>query len=611
MTRYEAVMCGITAIFAYPPEAPAVVHGEVKAISNAMFQRGPDGGGFWADNAGRIAMGHRRLAIIDPKPQAAQPMAIDSREGFKERYRIIFNGEIYNFRELKKELEGKGITFSTESDTEVLLRLYERDGANMLEFLRGMYTFVIWDAVGETMFIARDPFGIKPLYLADDGKTLRIASQVKALLAGGQVGHAGPNPAGYVGFLLFGTVPEPHTLYKNIEALPAGQAVTIARGGERKEYRFFSVSERLQRAEYQEAPKLLDLRKLLLDSINHHFVSDVPVGVFLSAGLDSSTICALASETQGSDLRTFTLGFDEFKDTPHDEVPLAEVVSAHYGTRHLTERIEKSYFDSALTNILTAMDQPSIDGVNTYFIARIAASSGLKVVLSGLGGDELFGGYDTFKQVPRLVSLLGAVPGLVPFGRVFRCLAGPLVARMMNAKYAGLFEFGGSYSGAYLLRRGLFMPWELPELIDPEMARTGWENLQPLLSMERQVGQVFSPQNKIRVLETTHYMRNQLLRDADWAGMAHSVEIRVPFVDPVLFETLAPYLGRLDAPTKWCMAATPEKPLPQQVFNRSKTGFNVPIEDWTRMGAVGSENTNVARGGLRPWAVRVLKTASG
>lgn len=599
-------MCGIAALFAYHSDAPPVALGELMEINRAMLRRGPDGGGHWIDDASRVGLAHRRLAIIDLSTEAAQPMEIDGRDGTAGRYRITFNGEIYNFRQLRAELEYDGLRFRTQSDTEVLLRLYERDGEAMAAKLRGMFALAIWDAAAETMFLARDPFGIKPLYIADDGRTLRAASQVKALLAGGRAGLAGPNPAGHVGFALWGSVPDPHTLYADITAIEAGTTLTVEKGGRRQVRRYFDVAGQLRAGEAQaaEAGAPPDLRALLVDSLDHHFVADVPVGVFLSAGLDSTTLTGLAAERAASDLKTFTLGFEEFAGTAIDEVPLAEQVAAHYGATHRTERIARLHFDAALPEILTAMDQPSIDGVNSYFVARVAAHGGLKVALSGLGGDELFGGYDTFTQVPRLAGALGSVPGLSTVGKAFRIVAAPLIAHLASPKYASLLELGGSYPGAYLLRRGLFMPWELPHIMDPEMARDGWRALRPLARLEAELAGVGSPKNKIRVMEMTQYMLNQLLRDADWAGMAHSVEIRVPLVDPVLFASLAPQLGRADAPSKRAMAGTPAKALPDAVLSRPKTGFFVPVERWVSDSAERGDTPRPR--GLRGWASKVL-----
>jgi len=595
-------MCGIAALFAYHADAPPVALGELLDINKAMIRRGPDGGGHWIADDSRIGLAHRRLAIIDPDPRANQPMILD------DRFHITFNGEIYNYRALRGQLIDAGVRFTTQSDTEVLVRLYERDGAAMVEKLRGMFALIIWDSRERRVFLARDPFGIKPLYMADDGRTFRAASQVKALLATGKAGNRGPDPAGHAGFFLFGSIPEPHTLYADIEALPAGHTLTIDADGRRHLQCYFNVREVLAGSR-DGAVDQPDLRTLLLDSVRHHFVADVPVGVFLSAGLDSATITALAAESQQRDIRTFTLGFEEFVGTIRDEVPLAELMAKRYETSQSTERVARLHFDGALPDLLKSMDQPSIDGVNTYFVARVASHGGLKVALSGLGGDELFGGYDSFRQVPGLAGALGWIPGLSAFGRGFRKVTAPLLGDMLPPKFAGLFEFGGSTGGAYFLRRGLFMPWELPHLMDPELAAEGWNKLAVLDRLKAETEGIDQPENRVRALETCWYMRNQLLRDADWAGMAHSVEIRVPFVDMDLFKALAPVLGSAAGPGKRDMAATPLPALPPDVLNRPKTGFFVPVERWLQQ-AGGGLNDN-REPGLRGWAKRVYAAQAG
>jgi len=603
-------MCGLAAIFAYGAAAPDVDGNMLSAINGAMARRGPDGQGQWLSDDHKIGLAHRRLAIIDLSDSAAQPMF---KGDGKDRLAISYNGEIYNFLELRQRLEAENYAFTTNSDTEVLLQLYRRYGTDMVDHLRGMYAFAIWDEERGGLFLGRDPFGIKPLYYSNDGKTIAVASQVKALLAG--IAAAGiPRPAfdaaGHVGFFMFGYVPEPHTLYDGISALPAGTTMWIDKNGPQPKHKFFDVSRRLADATDQTSDgpppgtPWRTLADLLRDSVRHHFVSDVPVGVFLSAGLDSASITGLASEIKGANLDTLTLGFDEFKGSAQDEVPLAEDIAAHYGTRHHTVRVAGADFAGDIDDLLEAMDQPSIDGVNTYFVAKAAKQAGLKVALSGLGGDELLCGYDGFTQIPKLVSALGWLPGRSILGRGLRAVLSLFSGLGFPPKAAGLIEYGGAYGEAYLLRRSLFMPWELESelrgVMSPEMIKRGLKDLKATQRLDQCQRDIVGGKRKVSALETNWYMRNQLLRDADWAGMAHGVEIRVPLVDPVLFEGLAGRIGTEDGPDKQAMARTLKTALPGAVLGKPKTGFSVPVRDWLE----GGDAAPAGRG-LRDWAKRV------
>jgi asparagine synthase (glutamine-hydrolysing) len=548
----------------------------------------------------RVGLAHRRLSIIDLSDMGAQPMATAD-----NRLHVVFNGEIYNYRELSAALETKGYRFRSTSDTEVLLHLYAEYGADMVHHLQGMFAFAIWDEKRHVLFLARDPFGIKPLYYADDGKTFRFASQVKALLEGGQVSLT-PEPAGHVGFFLWGSVPEPYTLYKGVRSLPAGSSLLID-GSHRHESKvFFRLATTLE-AGKEHAEEIAGndtseyLRDAVRESVHQHLVADVPVGVFLSSGLDSTTLAALVAEIAPASLKTVTLGFNEYKGTPNDETRLAEQVANRYGASHTTKWISRVTFQEKLPNLLAAMDQPSIDGVNTYFVSMVTAQTGLKVALSGLGGDELFAGYPSFREIPRTVRALSPLRSVPFLGKGFRMITGSLLKRFTSPKYAGLLEYGSSYGGAYLLRRGLFMPWELPNMMDPDMAREGWRELQPLIRLEETIKGVSNDRLRVSALEMAWYMRNQLLRDADWASMAHSLEIRVPFLDIKLLRKLAPLFWLDTPPTKRDMALAPARALPPEVLNRPKTGFSIPVREWM-METLGK---HTAARGLRGWATKV------
>ncbi len=573
-------MCAIAGIYAYHYAANSVDLAELRRIRDRMATRGPDGEGEWVSPDARLGLGHRRLAIIDLSPRGAQPMA--SADG---KTTVILNGEIYNYKALRAELETRGHVFRTQSDTEVLLHLYAAKGPALVQDLRGMFAFALWDAERRGLLLARDPYGIKPLYYADDGWTLRFASQVKALAGCGRV-SLDPEPAGWAGFLLLGSVPEPFTVYQEIRALPAGSTVWIDRSGPGEPRRYFAVSAAFAAAEPQPPPAELQdrVRSALRDSIRHHLVADVPVGAFLSAGIDSGSLLGLMRDVTQADIRTVTLTYEDFRSRHEDEAPLAESVAARYGSRHTTRVVPEAEFRADLPKIFDCMDQPTIDGINTWFVSKAARELGLKAAVSGLGGDELFGGYPSAIDIPRWVRW-GAVPSRVPLlGDAFRMLVGGArrLGLRIHPKLAGFMKYSGSFAGAYLLRRGVFMPWELGSVMDEGFMADGLRRLDPL----GLIGAPLRPPppttlGKVAALESCLYLRNQLLRDTDWASMAHSLEVRVPLVDVRLLQELAPALASLPAGTgKRLLAASPAKPLPPAALDRAKTGFETPIGDW-------------------------------
>ena len=570
-------MCGIAGVFAYQHDAPEVDVQELLRVRDSMAARGPDGAGLWVGPGGRSALAHRRLAIIDLSDAGAQPMStVDG------RLHISFNGEIYNFRTLRAALIAKGHAFTSSSDTEVLLQLYRDRGPSMVEVLRGMYAFAIFDSHDGSAFLARDPFGIKPLYYSDDGSTLRFASQVKALLAGGAIG-AKPDAAGHVGFFVLGSVPEPFTMYSGIRAMPAGSTLTCRLGSKPRLHRYFRIGEEFARHEESAPGATQDIRDLadaLRESVRDHMVADVPVGLFLSSGLDSTTVGALAREVTAGSIRSLTLGFKEYEGGLNDETGLAAETAGHLGTSHTTRFVERPEFEAEFDRLLKAMDQPSIDGVNTYFVSKAAAEAGMKVALSGLGGDELFGGYPSFRQVPPLAASFRAFRSHPRLGALIRSLAAPFVSVLTSPKWSSLAEYGGTLPGAYLLRRALYMPWEVQRFLDPDFFRDGWERLGLLQQMHEDVRGLRNDRAVVSTLEMEWYMKNQLLRDADWAGMAHSLEIRAPLVDVELFRRVAPLICSTDPPTKVRAARSSQRPLPEKLFSRSKTGFSIPVHQW-------------------------------
>jgi asparagine synthase (glutamine-hydrolysing) len=447
-----------------------------------------------------------------------------------------------------------------------------------------MFAFALWDEDAATLLLARDPYGIKPLYYADDGHRTCFASQVKAILAGGTVDNAA-DTAGWAGFYLFGFVPEPFTNCKAIRALPAGSFVEISlEGGFKGIQQYHSIADVWQqagRAASTSRPDKAALGRAFRECVAAHMVADVPVGCFLSGGIDSAALLGLMSELSPEPIHAITLGFDEFANSANDEVEFATEVARHYNADHHVYRIGQRDFQEGMANIFNAMDQPSIDGVNSWFVTKAAATLGLKVAISGLGGDELMGGYSSFVDIPRWVRGVRPISRIPGAGAMFRAVVKGMqhVSPFGPPKLSAFVDHGGSYPGAYLLRRGLFMPDELASVMGEEEAREGLAKLRPMSLMQAALtpcpNGAFA---RVSTLESSIYMRSQLLRDVDWASMAHSVEVRVPLVDAELLRTVALAGGNF---TKPMLAEVPQRPVPQQVIGKPKTGFATPIASWT------------------------------
>jgi asparagine synthase (glutamine-hydrolysing) len=433
----------------------------------------------------------------------------------------------------------------------------------MVYALRGMYAFAIWDNLEKSQFLARDPFGIKPLYYSNDGRSFRFASQVKALLAGGRISRE-TDPAGAAGFLLTGSVPEPFTIYRAIKALGAGESIYVDEQGLSIK-RFYSLATHLHEALANlEPPTDLQtrVREALRDSIQAHRVSDVPIGVFLSAGIDSAAIVGLMRDGGHGVIDAVTARFPEFEATRDDEALLASTTAREYEVNHHIDTVGYDQFKNELPSFLSAMDQPTIDGVNVWFVSGAARRSKLKVCMSGLGADEMFGGYPAFADVPKWVQRLSWLPVRSLAARLYR--VSERLHLPLHPKVIALVALGGTYPGAWLVS-----------------ASRGLEQLDIL----RRIGEVTEPDpgtpfGRVMLMESALYMRNQLLRDSDWAGMAHSIEIRVPFADRILFERLGAPLAATQASKKYLIAGSLNKPLSRAVASRKKTGFNVPMAAW-------------------------------
>jgi asparagine synthase (glutamine-hydrolysing) len=528
-------------------------------------------------------LGTRRLSILDLSEQGRMPMG--SGDG---RLWITHNGEIYNYRELRAELEGHGEPFHSATDTEAILRGYADWDETVVARLRGMFAFGLFEAAPRPrLLLARDHFGIKPLYYHQDRERLVFASEVRALLRSGMVPDEA-EPEALMRFLQLGSVPVPKTTVRDVAALPAahyltmdGQGATLRRYWDLSAYSW-RRSDPAAAVSPGEAAAIT--RALLEESIRLHLVSDVPLGVFLSGGIDSSGLVALASQFRGAPVSTLSIAFDE---SAYSEAPYARLVAERYGTAHREVVLRARDLFESMPRIFTAMDEPTVDGVNTYFVSEAAKRAGLTVVLSGTGGDELFFGYGHFGRsaaLDRLRRLLGAVPVQVRRGLIKAARRGGAALRRPGLDRLQYLE-QPSLDNVYLLVRGVFSPRQIQDLLGIGQAEfEAWGPALPTVDDVRTGGTL----GAFERLEFTHYLQNQLLKDADVMSMTHSIETRVPYLDHRLVEYVmglppALKLDR-DRPKPLLLEALGDS-LPREVWDRPKMGFTFPFELWMRQRA--------------------------
>jgi asparagine synthase (glutamine-hydrolysing) len=591
-------MCGIAGFFRRRGPVTADEGRAVERMLEVQVARGPDGAGCHGD--ARAVLGHRRLAIIDLSPSARQPMPNEDGTVW-----LTYNGEIYNFRELRDELVTLGHRFRSSSDSEVVIHGYEVWGVEpLLERLRGMYAFALYDAGRERLVLARDRLGIKPLYYtqARSGDSIAFASEVRALVAGGFAASE-RDPSGLLGFLALGSVPAPLTIRRDVACLPPGHYLAVdPRETVIRPYWRWPAGGPAPASEWADRVGLT-----LREAVSRHLVSDVPLGVFLSGGVDSAALVALASDTVRP-LHTLTVGFRE---SAWDETPRAREVADRFGTAHDELPISDDDFVRELPAFFAAMDQPTHDGVNTYFVARAARKAGLTVVLSGAGADEVFWGYPHYRRLtPR--SRLARWLGGSAWARSAALLAVRAAGRVGGREqWARLGYLGGGVSPErlYLGLRGFFAPHQIARLLgmSEDEVRRGAETVLggdlDVLAGSPTVAAAF---NRI---ECRRYLHDQLLRDTDVFGMAHSVEVRVPYLDHPVVEAVArlPDAVKLDPRrNKPVLCQAVGDPGIAAIAARPKRGFSFPMAAWMRRHAGVLEDHVRAADGLEPRAVRRL-----
>lgn len=548
-------MCGIAGV--YGPD-PTEARRGVDAMCGRMERRGPDDLGIevFSSEGFALSLGSRRLAIIDPSPAGHQPMT-DAIRGTT----IVFNGMIYNYRDLRERLIASGERFTSDCDTEVVLKAYGRYGPGFVHHLQGMFALAVWDPREQTLLLARDRVGIKPLYYFHQGDRLLFASEVRALLDTGLVPKSLSGDA-VRSYLAYGAVGEPLTVIDGVLALPAGHTATL-RGGRLKLERYWEPSWEEDVATTP-AEAAAELRELLEDSVRRHLISDAPLGIFLSGGVDSSVLAALATRYVNH-VRTISVVFEELQ---YAEGHYMSRVVERIGSDHVSVLLRPDQLLEWLDDAFEAMDQPTFDGINTYIVSRAAAGTGLKVALSGLGADELFDGYGYVRRAAAL-ERIHSLPS-----RLTR-LAGNLVElsgdRADKASYwlAGSAPRGSSYD---LLRR-VFLPTEVDRLV-----RASPQNGGP--PPPRPVDASRDLYRQISVLDLENFMRNVLLRDTDSMSMSQSLEVRVPYLHQPLVEWALRQPAKVKGLRKALLIAAVRDLVPAEVLSRRKHGFVLPLREW-------------------------------
>ncbi len=622
-------MCGI---FGLLGKRSAETERALSLGTQALAHRGPDDAGIeilpLAGDPGRgIFLGARRLAIQDISPAGHQPMQ-DPKTGNW----LVFNGEIYNFHEVRSELEQLGHRFTSAGDTEVLLRAYSEWGETCLDKLAGMFAFAIWDARKGRLFAARDRLGVKPLYYHEAPGLVMFASELRSLLATGLIPRRLDQQA-LASYLAFGSVQDPQTIVDGIRALPPGHTLVWekTRITIRPYWRLADIAARPAPTR-SEGEAVEAIRALLTTAVSQRLISDVPIGVFLSGGVDSSSILALTRGVRTDPPDTFSVVFG---DTEFCEADSSNRVARALGSHHHQIRLDEVKLLKEIPNALTAMDQPTVDGINTYFVSQATKQAGITVALSGLGGDEIFAGYSSFLSVPRMMTFRRYTKWLGPLSRGMHALLRPSQTnQLMKIVALGGHQYYGDHP--YFLSRALFVPSAVRALLPSFSSRNGdlagaW-NLHALTESVCGLDGV----NQVSVLEGATYMSNMLLRDTDCMSMAHALEVRAPLVDHRLWEYVLPLEGRLKLDSrlpKPLLLRAAGQSLPQEIYLRRKMGFTLPFDRWLRNGLgveVGRELLDPSRSEFfpleapqvakvweaflagktswsRPWALYVLK----
>ncbi|MBS1637915.1 MAG: asparagine synthase (glutamine-hydrolyzing) [Bacteroidetes bacterium] len=569
-------MCGITGIAGIHSD-PEKRRSAVKAMTDSISHRGPDAEGIWQDHD--VCLGHRRLSIIDLSEAGNQPFFSQD-----NRYVIVYNGELYNFRELKLELQraqfGSGqvpYIFKTNTDTEVILVAYMRWGKECLNYFNGMFAFAIWDTQEKHLFVVRDRLGVKPLYYSFINGQFIFASEIRAMLNSGCISRK-LSATSVAEYIQYQTVHAPNTILEDVKMLMPGYYLEFS-GAKLSATQYWNINQYTKSKEdltYQQTCE--GVNQLLTESVERRLVADVPFGAFLSGGIDSSAVVGLMSKVSSEPVETFHVSFDERE---FSEAHYASLISKRFHTKHHEIRLKPSDFLAQLPEALAAIDHPTGDGPNTYIVSKATRQAGITMALSGLGGDELFAGYDIFKRFYELdkKSWLNAAP------RFMRSMAGSVISQRKKSvqgdKTAEILS-APHIDGlnAYPVNRKLFNPKDYAALMGKSSDDSKYlrERLKHIQTDKEHV------LSRCSLYEIQTYMQNVLLRDTDQMSMAVALEVREPFLDYKLVEFA---LGVKDeykyphTPKKLLVDALVDL-LPPEIINRPKMGFSLPWKEWLK-----------------------------
>ena len=534
------------------------LHEHIRLMCDEQKHGGPDDEGIYSDPEFPVVFGHRRLSLIDLSPGGHQPMMYG-----ENQYIISYNGELYNYLDLKADLKILGYQFKSTSDTEVILAAFSAWGVNCFKRFAGMFAFALLDRQKNSVYLVRDQTGIKPLYYSQVKEAIYFASEVRAFAAIPELQKENENWPVY--FMAYGHLPEPITTLKDVKPLPKGCYLHYnisTRVSELHSYAHLSYIEKFD----QKEEVISRIRQSLTNSVERHLLSDAPIGAFLSGGIDSSLIALLAGNSVQEKLTTLSIYFSEQQ---YSEKKFQDLISAKLNGDHRAFCLTQADFDRWFPNILQAMDLPSNDGINTWFISKYAREAGLKAVLSGLGGDELFGGYPSFERL-KTTNYLQQLPSYT--------LKAGRYGRSKKLKRLAYLSLPG-VKGKYLFLRGQFIPSEIARHLD-----IAEEQVWQLLEEQPKVPDIhyLTSKNQASWMEMNMYMQNQLLRDSDVMSMAHGIEIRVPFLDLdfVKFALQIQSEVKYEGGGKKILVEAFRDILPGEIYNRSKMGFSFPFKEW-------------------------------